>query len=280
MSILGLFRARSIRVAWEYHSTGVFWRVLPHGEKFLIGEERDVASKRVAFFCIDFERGVPHWRGVSLSEAWWVGLEAVHGDSVILHGYASPDMPEHRKIYVLDLRTGSLLWQNDDLAFVAVEGDALFAKKDLFDDRSVVELDLRSGSVRREQVDRPGAVTPPQTPGAAFPHAISSAGGLPDAARSLFRAVGVEENVPSGIEYLEEGAYSIVSWYEPVGDELPPAAWCQRLGVVRREDGSVQYSDMISATTSFPVPDSFFTMAHRLCYVRERSHLRTLILKP
>ncbi len=277
--MFGLFKSRSVRIGWEFRVSGVFWRLLPHAGRYLIGEERDVSTKRVTFFCIDFESGHPQWQGISLGESWWIGIEAVHGDSIILHGYTSPDMPEHRKIYVLDLHTGALRWQNDDLAFVAVEGESLFAKKSLSDDLSMVELSLRDGHILHEGVERVPSGSVSGQSLALFPRPVRTFAELPQGARTFFGKSSVRQDAASGIECLEEGEQVIVSWYEPVGDQPAPSSWRQQLAVVGAGNGAVQFSDTLSANTAYPVPDAFFLMGHRLCYVRERSHLRTLILK-
>ncbi len=276
--MFGLFKSRSIRSGWEFRVSGVFWRLLPHAGKYLIGEERDVSAKRVTFFCIDFESGVPRWESISLGETWWIGLEAVHGESVILHGYSSPDMPEHRKIFVIDLHTGKLLWQNDDLAFVAVEGESVFAKKSLSEDRSMVELSLRDGRILRERVDRIPSVSEPDSSSALYPQAVRSFAELPQPVQSLFDKRAIRQDAASGVECLEEGEHVIVSWYEPIGSPPSTVSWRQELAVIRSGGGAVRFSDTLSANTAYPVPDSFFVMSHRLCYVRERSQLRTLVL--
>src|SRR5512143_3768508 len=113
--IFSRWRRPPLGVAWEYSTTGVLWRLLPAKQGVFVLEDRKVEAKNVTFACIDMRTGAGRWKDVALDERWWVGIELVERDAVILHGYGAPDLPDHRGIYLLDLQSGALLWQHAEL---------------------------------------------------------------------------------------------------------------------------------------------------------------------
>src|SRR5258705_3352973 len=146
----GSSRGKHLAPAWEFHVRGIIWRLLVSGKGQFVGEERNINERSVSFFCIDSESGTPLWRDLRLAEPWWIGIEALHDDLVLLHEFAMPDFPDHKKIHALDLSSGKLLWSNEEVTYLFSHGNAIYAAKDLNDVRTYLELDSMSGKERRE----------------------------------------------------------------------------------------------------------------------------------
>jgi hypothetical protein len=82
-----------------------------------------------------------------LDEPWWVGIEAVQKNALLLHAFAKPDMPQHKGIMAFDVLSGVQLWRNDDVSYWFGFHDCVIAYRDFFERRVGYELDLQSGDV-------------------------------------------------------------------------------------------------------------------------------------
>ncbi len=114
MNWLAGWKSKKLEPAWEYKTKGILWRLLPSRDGYIVLEDRDVETKTVSFACIRASSGEICWDDVQFDERWWVNVEAIHEDVVLFHEYATPDMPDHKKITVVDLNNGRTLWSNDE----------------------------------------------------------------------------------------------------------------------------------------------------------------------
>jgi hypothetical protein len=115
-----------------------------------VGESRNPALKQTTFFCLNEQSGEVMWDEVSLQESWWIGIEAIHRDRVFLHGYSTPDLPDHKGIQALDLFTGKTVWYHADLRFLFCNEDTLHASQDTTRGRLCLRLDYRNGENVRQ----------------------------------------------------------------------------------------------------------------------------------
>ena len=93
------------------------------------------------------------WSNAQFRDRWWMSIETVHDHVLFLHEYATPDMPDHRKIFALDIGDGKLLWSNDDMKYLFAHERAVYAAKESNDRRRFYELDLQTGTELREVDD-------------------------------------------------------------------------------------------------------------------------------
>src|SRR5436309_6488000 len=143
-------RRGSIEPVWTFSTNATLWRLLPSRNGYFVGEDRDTSEKKVSFFCLDQQGGRICWSGVRFDEPWWIGLEAIHQGRVFVHEYAAPDMPDHKKIFALDLATGTLLWSTEELKFVAAHEERIYAAREHHEERQFFELDAESGTSLRQ----------------------------------------------------------------------------------------------------------------------------------
>lgn len=280
MAVLQLLR-RKIRPAWTYHVEGVIWRLVPADLDLLVGESRNIDKKQASFFCLNRKEGKVLWEGATFEEPWWIGIEAIQRDRVLLHGFATPDMPEHQGITALDVLTGRVVWHNQALRFVQAVGDSVFASKDAVEGRAFLELDYRTGELlRTPRVDT-------MVPDDEGIRADSAATFLPifpaqmdfDVFASEQSATMVQEYVPKEhvigpIETIENGRFLCLGFHERSHSRGEnETSLSNMLKIVDLNDGELVYSEMLNANVAGIVADSFFSIGGMLYYIKERATL-------
>ena len=68
MSWMPGWKRRKLRVAWEFSTRGILWRLVPSAEALAI-EDRDAETKTVSFACVDAASGVVRWHDRKFDEA-------------------------------------------------------------------------------------------------------------------------------------------------------------------------------------------------------------------
>jgi len=288
MGIFSNLLTKKLTPSWEYRTEGLLWRLLP-GAGFLVGEDRpidrqavDNKTRRVSFFCIEQETGNVRWKDIGFDEAWWIGIEAIHRDVVLLHEFARPDMPDHKKVIALDAASGRTLWSNDQYRFMFVHDDSVYVSKDLFEGRLYVELDLRTGEFVREFKDQPDYINVLRETAAArtvsdveFPKTLSAEHEELAANKTIARLLASLQRY-GDIEILVKERYAIVGHYRAAGSAQENLE--QYLQVIDTEANSVVFEDMLARDAKAPVSDTFFARDDMLMYVKEKNTLTAVRL--
>ena len=286
MSFLSAFRSERLVPDWSYQAGGVIWRILFSDQSRIIGESRSQEKKAASFFCLDEQTGKPEWEDLRLDEPWWIGIEAVVGNTLLLHTYTAPDMPEHRGIQAFDIETGKLRWSNDEATFWFGVGDRLFGYRDFFERRVGYEIDLQTGEVTKtyddslqELHDLRGQLPAGQSgQELKFPEILQADEGEPKV-RTLVNRVTRSGRIVGNVEFVEEE--DLVSFNFHVGSGKPASetpALENHLMVYRVSSGKKLFSDVIGRNLKAYVPDSFFIRRPRLFYIKDQNALTALRL--
>ncbi len=265
-----------VRPAWDFRASSTIWRVLPAGGDHVVGEIRDGGKKTVSFFSVGLEDGRCCWEGNALPEKWWAGIEAVHGTTLFLHEYPVPSMPDHRKIFAVDVPTGKLLWKNEELAFCLATDDGVYGSKDFFDRRAYYRIDSATGEVGEE-------VTP-ETMRQVMARRPPGWGGLVDlpvADAAVHPAAACHPAVsadPLPGESIRHGEVVVMTCYDQEHGAETGRAVREHLFVVHDSAGDVLFHDTTCAGLAGPVPGAFFRVRDNLLYIKNRSILRSLSL--
>ena len=149
---------KRVSILWEYHSEAVIWRIYPTGSLWILGEERDIGKKKVKFSCLDRLTGKVSWSKPLLDE-WWVGVEAVTEGSIVIHGFATPDMPIHKGIALVNLPTGTVRWDRSDLSFETLGENSIVGSLGSYGKKRYTSMDLEDGRVLQEWNDEDSPVS-------------------------------------------------------------------------------------------------------------------------
>lgn len=275
-----IYKTSKLSVSWEYSTTGSLWRLLPSGAGLFLGEDRDIEGKFVSFFCIDQTTGAVRWSGLRLDEAWWIGMEAIHRDYLLLHEFASPSMPDHKKIHGVDINTGRKVWSNNEYQFLFAHEDSIYGVKDSYEERHFFELELATGKVRNEiepsYLDVLRETTGAKSDPAQFPEVINPEGG--DPRMELLRDAAGKVTFTGDLEFIDMGRHIVFAYYEVSGVPQVPQNLEQHLVVYDRERESVVYREVMNKRIKSPVPDLFFRIGEYLYFIADRKRLKAVHL--
>ena len=253
------FRRKWLEPSWVFSAQGMIWRLLPAPGKRFVGEERDVNQKSASFFCIEQETGRIQWRNLELQEPWWIGIEAIQKDVVLLHEYAMPDLPDHKKIHALELSSGRVLWKNEELRYLFAYQESIYAAELRHEDTYYYEVDLMSGEITRA-VDAAYVAT---IRGIAFSHdaepvdfPVPFRRGADEDLSPMIEQLTKRENRIESIEYLRKGDLLALCYHTAVSPDPAQRVMDQHFMI---SDGRrMLYHELLNERVQNAVPDSLF----------------------
>ena len=285
MNLFNFFRPSTLTPAWTFSADGVIWRLVfaPGGR--LIGESRDREKKAASFFCLDLIAGKPLWKNLALDEPWWIGIESVHNSTLLLHGFVSPDMPEHRGIQAFDVGTGQRLWEDETLTYWFGGAERLFAYRDFFDKRVGYEIEIRSGSIiatHDSTMDELNKIRQ-EIAGSAFVPEVTIPEPLDDEADPIVMGCvnhatkGME--VVGGIEYAKSGGFMIFDFnVRSEGRGAEPSSLENILAVYELPGRKRIFFEVTARGLKSRVPDVFFICNETLFFVKDQRTLTAIRL--
>lgn len=289
MKIFSLFDQSKLSPAWSYAAHGSIWRILFSDSGEILGESRDPEKKQATFFCLDEQTGDVRWQDVRLSEPWWVGIDAVHRNRVLLHEFANPSMPEHRGIIALDLVTGKELWRNDELTFWFVFQEFVYAYKPQFEQRVGYKLSLDKGTVieeYRESLDEVNQLRrrsleeqkSQQEHDYRFPKLFEEESLGTDVTQWLKRTVR-GRLVHGSIEYIQHQPYFLANFFAAGRTSTPESPILENHFLVYDTTKNKEvFRELLASDAKAPTPDSFFVKSGTAYFIKNQNILTALRL--
>ena len=138
-----------VKKKYSFTNERTIWRLLPSDDKLLI-EERDGENKQVYFNCINIDSGKNILSSFQLDEKFWVGVEAFENNRIYFHKFIKSDMPGHAGIIVFSLNNKAILWSREDIVFLFLNDENVFAFRQKFESRDYFLIDAQSGNILKE----------------------------------------------------------------------------------------------------------------------------------
>jgi hypothetical protein len=275
--LFGLFGRNRIKPLWQYRSTGLLWHVRPASLEVLVGEERDPDRKEATFFSINRVTGRVHWRDKQFGDSWWTGIEAVQGDVLLVHGFATPSMPQHRGLIAIDLFSGRELWKRDDVQYAALASNEVRVID--ADRNSECSLDLHTGEQRGGMGDLPENLPAGSQESMIFPVPLEFVHRQNPQLGSNVQALLAEIRTVGPIDVAEHGNLYVVNFHENrnASDSGRPLM-NNVLVVVDRKRQKVVFSTVLDEALRQLVPESFFIHGNLLFCIAGRHTLLALPL--
>jgi len=269
----------SHKPSWQFNTGGTVWKLLC-SKNLLIGDVRDTDKKTASFFVLDFQTGDVLWKNVSIGETWWIGMQTILNDTILLHGFEKPDMPIPKGIYVLDLSTGKILWQNGEMTFLFAYNNKLYAQRTGFRENNFYELDPRTGEIAYDYgTNEEGiaqlkelAASEENWEGYIFSEQIGSHS--PKVQGALAKHFD-GARVRGGIDVVETNGVAIASYHQPArgAEAMLNNVVTNVLKIVDLETGALLFEDTVVESAPMPMPDTFFVKDDVLMYVKERTRV-------
>lgn len=270
-----LVRREALSVAWRQHVRGVLWRIVPDDGGGLICEERDTAARAASFFRVRIATGEMVWRDVTAPGGWWTGIECVTQGVLLLHGFASPDLPGHRGLTAVDLRRGASLWSDDEVVFVAVVDGVVYGLRGRPDRRELIGRNPATGAIASEGVadetrlqdlvKRWQAEAPPAV---AVPEPVEAGSDAYAIARRRLAGAPVVEGT---LEALRPGGMMVTTHHEPVPPVTPGRPAFRRILSVFGDGAETPaYREVLDDTLAMPAPGAFLVIDRTLLFVKDR----------
>ena len=271
MKLFSLTRGGQLKPLWSHTVRGVIWRLVPAGNSRFVGEARDLDKKSTTFFCLDRTTGNPFWEDLSFEEKWWIGIECVTGGVLILHTFATPDLPVHKGIIAVDLENGRHLWSSRDLTYVSADEGRLVAllTKDRLD--SPVEIEARTGNITRHlqsgEVQSSGKVAAPDSE---FQSSVPLVRGEVSRAGEILRLSRRGTKGTGAVEVIDGSPYVVYSQLEPAGRRTDDReVLTNTVFVLEAESGREVFADILRSDARASAPEQVLVQSGSLYYIRE-----------
>jgi hypothetical protein len=267
-----IFRAGGLRPSWSYSTAGTLWRVVPAPPGIVVGEERDTKSRIASFFALDLTTGRVRWSGRRFHDDWWVGLAAVHRDVLLLHGFATPNMPGHRGIVAADVTTGKILWSDPASSLVDLCDDGLILSCETIHGYDLEERALRSGARRARAAsgDLPARpVVDADSREIRSPQLLHSAGETDPRMENLLQQVSDRESLVWPVEFIDHPHALVIVTHERQHPSSNPPRFQAHLRVFERSSGSLLYEKVVQRGVHAPVPNTFSIVRDMLLVIKD-----------
>lgn len=293
-----------LKNAFHIQYNGIIWKIRPDDTgQYLVCEIRHADERTTTFSCIHTASGHLAFNQLQLKEPWFCGLEDVGHGKAFLHGYLSETLPEHRGIFAVNLKNGSMAWENYNLVFDQVVEAGLIAWNYKSEPRRYELIDPADGSTIRSYssaAERDAANSPLPSPPLKFPSPVSLnetwLARLPAGTSPVgdlldwndFRILSFYTPGEKGVSAQDEnngnteaGILSESDRKDGPGDRAADGKATQsadhQIYVLDRE-GTIVHRDFLAKGILHRALDTFFVMEDRLYYIKSKAEILAYFL--
>jgi len=267
------FFEKKSRPLWTFPKKGSeggkkIWRLLA-GNEILVTEMRDIDKKTAEFVGIDIRSGLLLWKNDQIEEKWWVTLNLIYRDVVLLQQFSRPDMPTSGRIFALDLRTGELLWKNYEVSFANAAGDTIYCVKKSYSSETTIGLDFRSGIVREVSQEETVDGNFVSSEDLKFPEPFE------DALENLDEQI-LQKKIPGDAALpmiLRSGRKKVIGFHVPSGKDTEGVTTYDAHLIVADSAGKIVFEDITDRKVYMPLAEFYFSIGEKLIYVRNSEEI-------
>lgn len=271
-----------IKKKYSFTNNRSIWRLLISGDKLLI-EERDDKNKQVYFSIVYISTGEKILNEFQLDEKFWVGIEAFENNRILFHRFLKPDMPGHIGIYAYSLDAKKIIWEKEDLVYLFLSGEQVFAFKQKFESRDFYSLDVSTGNINGEYGENPEEINKFRVKllsdqyemykGYVFPE-IFIPGRVSSGSEELINDIKKKEIISGSVEYAEKNSLLFLS-YHTVEDD---GKLKNNFKIIDIDSGKIILEVLLNRGITSYIPDSFFVRDGLLFLIKDKSRLEVYSL--
>lgn len=279
-----IFKKNKRKVGWEINFFNPIWRVFPNHQNLIITEVRNTIDKVVSFHCLNAVTGQSRWDNIKLSETWWIGIEGIFGDVVILHEFERPDFPAHKNIIAVDINTGKTLWRRDELVFISSGNNYLFVSNNSFTAPHKLKLNLSTGEILCElDEDEFNSISKEfiiderlfyQTP---FEYSINDTQN--ETVNIFIKEENIKGDIADPVEVFTdvENDVNVLGYSRKINDDISTPKYDEYICVLNTKN-KILYRDKIVSSVNMPVIPKYFVKENFLVYIKDKTILRAIKL--
>ncbi|MBI5021200.1 MAG: DUF4905 domain-containing protein [Ignavibacteriales bacterium] len=268
------------RFLWKYEANGVFWKIIPADDQYLVLEDRNKDSKIVEYVVLDYLTGKECWRK-SFHEIWWIGIEIVYYGAIIFHGYASPELPEHKGVQVVDLKTGKVLWSDINLKYLFCYSGKLVAEQRSNFNIGYVECEMQNCDIiaRHDEcsvrsLQQKSIIPVPKS--VVYPESNDL-----NPLESTKEIIMLKKKI-SGFnltEYIEVDKMMVIAGYYLSSDIDNRSTFNQDIIIINKDKNKIIYQDTVIRSANYPVRGIFLLIENIILYLKDHKILNALEIK-
>ncbi len=265
-----------IKKQYSFTNKKNIWRLIPSESGYLVIEERDLQTREVFFNCLKTIDGEVLFKNFQLDEKYWAGIEGMYKNIIYFHKFRKPDMPDHKGIYAFDILSRKIIWQNDDLIFLLVKDENVFAYQSTFEGRQYFVLDSSTGEIIKdlgtefEEINklREDSIQNDFVNSFLFPIAFNPNKADSDVA-GIFSKLLADKNISGSINWLKLNDYLMFDYHEKNSD----GAFNNYFKVFDFSKNKVVLNETLNSKSIKLVFESFFVSDNLLFLLVEKTKL-------
>jgi len=272
-----------IKPEWVFNQSGNLWKFIFGGKEFIAGETRDLEEKKLYLFTLEIKTGKKMLKDFMFEEGnYWISTEGASTSILYLHRFEKPELPYHKNIIALDLRTGKKLWENEDYQYYFSTEEKLFGLKQQFEKADLVEINITDGKVIRKVSEEDYAEIldmKRKTDDDLFTEYYDYPKGLSQFPPEINEGKIIEEetrNTEGEIEYIVKDGKLCFNYYKPADINIKDISrkyYKNIFCIYDIETREKLYEDVLNERSSYNVPDNFFCKGDYLYYLREKKDI-------
>jgi len=286
-----LFKSNKLKPSWEFNQNGNMWRFIFCGDNIIAGETRDIENKILYLFTIDFNNGKTFLKNFKFEEGnFWISIEGGNNSVLFLNRFQNPELPYHKNIIAIDIKSGEFYWENTDYEYFFNTKDKLFGITQKFENVELAEIDISNGKLIKVFTDEEAIniiELKKETDldlfneSTDYPKPLSNQP-LEDNLNSIIKAEISNRTTEGEIEYINFKNYLLFNYYYENGINLKDISrkyYRNNFCIYDAIKSEKVYQDTLNEKSNYNVPDNFFIKNDMLFYLKEKTHLIGLNLK-
>lgn len=274
-----------LKPKWKFSQKGNLWKFHFGGDEFIAGETRDLTTKKVYLFSLNYKTGKVYLKDFIFEEGnFLITLENVTDKFILVSKFERPEMPVHKGITALDITTGEVVWQIDSNEYLFHTVDKLFAYQQRFESTVLYEYELETGNLVREipsELNKEIYTLRDESNDDLFEESYN----YPRLYNDVNFSLAAKKILTNGLkniktfsepEAIENDNYFIFNFYEDKGGNLKDLNEGNLKNILRiyeKEKETLLYEDVLNESCRFNVPDNFFIKDNFLFYLKEKHEL-------
>jgi hypothetical protein len=287
---MSLFKTNknSLKPSWSFSQQGNLWRIFITSNDILIGETRNLDEKILYFFSLNIENGEHYLKNYSFEEGnYWISIEGYNAGNIFLHRFENPNLPDHKGIIDIDIKTGEVKWENKNLLYFFNTENELYGYKQQYESFKYFNINHDNGLVSNEvsQENLPALFELKQdiSNGLYLNNYYTDNFDLNQTDSLIKHLINIEigdKDIQGEVEYIQIGGYLIFNFHIRKLNlkDLNNFYLENILCIYDVETQTKVYSDILNKNARFNVPDSYFVHKDYLIYVKEKKEIITIKL--